>query len=346
MSLNRRLALRLSILGGLAAGLLATPPGIAGAETLLRMEGFPAGSTSGQINVAFAQASKKHADITIQVSVGKAAPKMVVDAATGKTDLMGLPPLVAAFMKTKTGMFKDVEQAPEMLSRVRSVLNYPIGQFHIIASEDSGITDLSQIAGKKVFLGPPAGAATNVAKQMIAAASGLAPDKDFEVMPFDWASSTTAFLDRQIDVMIAPAQIPSALVEQFAQIGKIRFLGVSDAAWESDAVKKVLAIPSVSTGEIPAGIYANQVNEGPVRTIAAWTGMGAAASLDADLMYRMTKAFWDNIDETRASVPWLSDLTPQTALTEMNVPLHAGVYRYYRENGIEVPAELVPPEAE
>ena len=29
----------------------------------------------------------------------------------------------------------------------------------------------------------------------------------------------------------------------------------------------------------------------------------------------------------------------------MNIPLHVGAYRYYKEAGFDIPAALVPPEA-
>jgi hypothetical protein len=43
---------------------------------------------------------------------------------------------------------------------------------------------------------------------------------------------------------------------------------------------------------------------------------------------------------------WMSIITPENALNQMNAPLHPGALRYYREVGIDVPADLVPPEAE
>jgi hypothetical protein len=36
-------------------------------------------------------------------------------------------------------------------------------------------------------------------------------------------------------------------------------------------------------------------------------------------------------------------MSPQAATTGLPVPLHPGALRYYRETGVEVSAELVPP---
>ena len=42
---------------------------------------------------------------------------------------------------------------------------------------------------------------------------------------------------------------------------------------------------------------------------------------------------------------WMKAITPESALNQMNMPLHMGAYKYYKEIGIEVPAEIMPPEA-
>ncbi|MBT6273855.1 MAG: TAXI family TRAP transporter solute-binding subunit, partial [Chromatiales bacterium] len=204
---------------------------------------------------------------------------------------------------------------------------------------------MNDFKGKKVFLGPPAGAATTTATQIVRGATNLKPGEDFEVMRFDWKSAETAFLDRQMDVYIGPTSIPSPSIQQFALVSPIRILGIPDAAFDTAPMKKALSLPGRTIITIPPDVYDNQVNEKPVRSIGSWVGIGSHMDLDADVVYGMVKAFWEHLDEIHATAEWMKVITKETALQEMNIPLHAGAYRYYKEAGWNVRPGLIPPEA-
>jgi hypothetical protein len=314
-------------------------------KTFLTMDSFPAGTAAGQFGIAFSQVVQKNLPVEIQVTIGKPATKSAIDAAKGKVDLILTAPAINFLMKKNLAMYKKVKDAPQLVSKLRGFVNYPLGPYHIIVYEDSGIKTLADLKGKKVFLGPPAGAATNTAKQIVAAATGMKPGEDFEVVRFDWKSAETAFLDRQMDAYFIPTTVPSASIEQFSLVSKIRILGIPDDVWDTPGMKKVLAMPGRTIESIPAGIYKNQANEGPVKSVGGWVGIGSNMDMDATLVYNMTKAFWDNIAEIHATAEWMKVITLKTALNEMNIPLHAGAYRYYKEIGVKVPDALIPPEA-
>ena len=180
--------------------------------------------------------------------------------------------------------------------------------------------------------------------QIVEAASVLVPGEDFELMKFDWKSAETAFLDRQMDVYVIPTSVPSPTIEQFALTGKIRLLGVPDDAWDKPSIKAALSLRGRTRDSIPAHAYANQVNEEAVGTIGSWVGLGTTSEIDADIVYQMTKTFWDNIAEIHATAEWMKSINKETGLKEMNLPLHPGAYRYYKEAGWNIPNDIVPPE--
>lgn len=314
-------------------------------KTFLTMDSFPAGTTTGQFGIAFTQIVQKHLPIDIQVSTGKPATKSAVDAAKRKVDLFTTAPSINHFMQTNTAMFAKVADAPALNKELRNILNFALGPYHIVVYEESGIRSLSDLKGKKVFLGPPAGAATKVATQIVEAATDLKPSEDFEVMRYDWSSAETAFIDRQMDVHIGPTTMPSPQIQQFALVSKIRILGIPDHAWEQPTLKAALALPGRTIHTIPTGLYENQVNEVPVKTIGSWVGIGTHKELDPEIVYQMTKTFWENIDDVYQTAAWMKTITPETIFNESNIPLHVGAYRYYKEAGFDVPADQIPPEA-
>ena len=332
-----------------AAAALGTALAIGGAEaqdkTFLTMDSFPAGSTPGQFSIAFTQIVQKHLPVEIQVSVGKPATKSAVDAAMQKVDLFLTAPSINQFMQTKTAMFAKVENAPELNKNLRNILNYPLGPYHIVVYEDSGIKSLDDFKGKKVFLGPPAGAATKIATQIMEAATDLVPGEDFEVMRYDWQSAETAFLDRQMDVYIAPTTVPSPSIQQFALVSKVRILGVPDDAWDEPSLKAALAPPGRTISEIPPGVYENQVNETAVRTIESWVGLGTHTGISEETIYEITKTLWEHIEDLHGTAEWMKIINKDNIFRESNIPLHIGAYRYYKEAGFDVPEDQIPPEA-
>lgn len=332
-----------------AAAAISAALAIGGAEAqdkkFVTMDSFPAGSTPGQFGIAFTQIIQKHLPIEIQVSVGKPATKSAVDAAKQKVDLFLTAPTINQFMQTNTAMFAKVKDAPELNSNLRNIMNYNLGPYHIVVYEDSGIKTLADFKGKKVFLGPPAGAATKVATQIMEAATDLVPGEDYEVMRYDWQSAETAFLDRQMDVYIAPTTLPSPSVQQFALVSPIRILGIPDHAWDKPSMKAALGLPGRTIQDVPAGTYENQANQETVRTIGSWVGLGTNKWMDEETVYQMTKTLWENIDDLYATAAWMKGITRESIFFESNIPLHIGAYRYYKEAGFDVPADQIPPEA-
>jgi len=324
---------------------LATAGSVQAEDLFLKMDSFPPGTSPGQFGIAFTQVVQKHMPVTIQVSAGKPATKSAIDAAKKNVDLFLTAPTINHFMQTKSAMYKKVADADKLNANLRGLVNYALGPYHIIVYADSGITSLKEIKGKKVFLGPPAGAATKVTTQIVAGATGFEPGKDFEVMRFDWKTAETAFIDRQMEVYMGPTTVPSPQIQQFALVSPIRFLGIPAEAFDTAPMKAALGLPGRTIHDIPPGIYKNQVNDAPVRTIGSWVGLGTHKWLDEQVVYDMTKAFWENIDEVYATAEWMKAITKESALKEMNIPLHVGAYRYYKEAGFAVPDHVVPPEA-
>lgn len=330
---------------GVAAITVAMASSAHADDIYLKMDNLPAGTSAGQFGIAFSQVVQKYLPYKIQISTGKPATKSALAASKKNIDLFVTAPTINHFMQTKTAMFKKVEDADVLNGNLRGIINYSLGPYHMIVYESSGIKTLADIKGKKVFLGPPAGAATKVTTQIVAGVTGYVPGEDFEVMRFDWATAETAFIDRQLDVMMQPTTIPSPAVQQYAASSEIRFLGIPDEAFDTDPVKAALGYPGRTVVEIPAGTYDNQVNETAVKTIGSWVGLGTHKWMDEEVVYNMTKAFWEHSDEIYATAAWMEGITRETALAEMNIPLHIGAYKYYKEAGFDIPAHVVPPEA-
>ncbi|SLN70681.1 TAXI family TRAP transporter solute-binding subunit [Oceanibacterium hippocampi] len=338
--------LKQAMLAGFGAAAFAIGGAEAADKTYLKMDTLAPGSSAYVFSVAFSGVVQKHLPYEIQVSSGKTAVRMAIDAAKGDVDLYLASMTINHFMANGQAMFKNAPEAPELFKKLRGIINYPIGAYHMVTYSDSGINSLEDIKGKRVFIGPPKGAARVVTSQIIKGVTGYEPGVDFEEAKLDWNSAAQAFQDRQLDVYVGLTSVPSPQIEQFAVSDKIRLLGIPADKMDSEGVKKALGTPGRTVETIAAGTYGDrQINQEDVTTVGTQAGLATHVGVSEEIVYNMTKAIFENLAEFHGNAAWLKNVNRDSVFDYMNFPLHAGAYRYYREAGFDIPEDLIPPEA-
>ncbi len=328
-----------------AAG-IALSAGAAQAQTFLKMSSLQAGSPGYTISTAIINIVQKNTDLKIQLSAGETQTRAMLQGARGKLDIMMSTPFAVFWMKKKVAMYKKVKDAPEMAARLRNILSFPLGTIYVVTKADSGIETFKDLKGKRVFMGPPGGGAYNIAKAMIVSSGGLKDGEDFTSARLDWRSGSQAFQDGNVAAYLGAGTVPNPLVEQFALGGNLRFLSMPESAFEHPAAKGLISLPGFVRASIDAAGYKGKVvNKEPVNSIAMWAAITSHTGVAADHVHKITKAVLDNLKDLHATAPWLKSITRDTVLAQMNLPLHAGAYRAYKEAGLKIPAALVPPEA-
>jgi len=74
-----------------------------------------------------------------------------------------------------------------------------------------------------------------------------------------------------------------------------------------------------------------------LKGIAFYQGMAIHRSIPEDLVYRMTRAIYENWDEVRASAPWWNapgEASLESAPAITTLPYHPGAIRYFEETGV------------
>jgi TRAP transporter TAXI family solute receptor len=235
-------------------------------------------------------------------------------------------------------MFAKIDQAPELAKKLRTVLNFPMGVYHIAVYESSGIKTLEGVRGKRVFLGPPGGAAYATMERLFKDVAGLEAGTDYEAVKLGWDAAAASFQDGNLDVYCNPTNAPSPVLTQIAVTNPIRFLGIPEDQLDSDAVKALANRPGFGLGTLPAGVYGdNQKNEGDATTLRVTVGIIVNEDADEEMIYEMTKAFFAGVEEMGASAPWLKAINPDAAVADLNMPLHPGSLRALEELGVTIP---------
>ena len=301
---------------------------------LYRVTSIAPGMSPFVVNTAIAKVVGKHVPgVDMQVRATGAATRHVVEAATGKVDFFFNSGTINWLMVKNLGPYKKMENAPELEKNLGMIFNYEIGPYHYITRADSGIEKLEDIAGRKIFAGPPGGAAKRVCLGNIKKTTGLEGGKDFEAVDFGFDAAIQAFQDDKIDVIVLSTNVPSSSVSQFALTKKIRLIDI-------DVTKlKINPLIGRTINVIAPDAYGdNQVNTSPTRTHGALVNFSARMDLDEEVVYQVTKAIWEHVDELHEAAAWMKDvISLEKALELIPMRLHPGAERYYREIGMVIP---------
>ncbi len=196
---------------------------------------------------------------------------------------------------------------------------------------DSDITILDDIEGATVFLGPQGGGAFNAARGWIEATTGLVAGEDYEAITANWQTGFQAFLDGSIDMYTNGCLDPCQQFLQITETEEIRFLGPE--SHDHAEVTEFLGQWRYAA-EVPAGLYENQINDAAVMSFDTAVGIAIRGDIDEELVYQMTRAFWDNIEQVTSEAPWAAALDVNFAASQRGqMQLHPGAARYYQEVG-------------
>jgi len=303
---------------------------------LYRVTSIAPGMSPFVVNTAIAKIVGKHVPgVDMQVRATGAATRHIVEAAQGKVDFLFSSSIINLLMMKNLGPYKNMENAPELEKNIGMIFSYQIGPYHYITRADSGIEKLEDIAGRKIFAGPPGGAAKRVCLGNIKLTTGLEGGKDFEAVDFGFDAAIQAFQDDKIDVIVLSTNVPSSSVSQFALTKKIRILDIDtdkiSSTWKSFMSATVVEIP-------PDAYGSNQVNTSTVSTHGALVNFSARMDLDEEVVYQVTKAIWEHVDELHEAAAWMKDtVSLDKALDFIPSRLHPGAERYYREIGMAIP---------
>ena len=153
-----------------------------------------------------------------------------------------------------------------------------------------------------------------------------------------YGASASAIQDGNIVGMNIPAGAPvSAITRAYAQMGNdITLLEFSDA--ELQAINSKDALWDHYTLE--PGTYPYQ--EQSITTASSSNVLIVRDDVDEEVVYQLTRLLWENLATLQEIHSATRSMSLQTALRGVAVPLHPGALRYYREQNLEIPANLVP----
>ncbi len=215
----------------------------------------------------------------------------------------------------------------------QNVEHFLLNRRHV---RSGNVLDLRQLNAK--FSIGKRGSGTEGSTLAILQVLGVVPIEDFFPEYLGYGQSAQAMMDNRIAGASIPAGTPvSAVTQAFAQ------LGVDDLAVLTFSDDQALAVAEAhgvwSPHVIPPGTYPGQNDS--IRTIAQPNILACRSDVPDDVVYRITRALFDNRAYLAEVHQAANAVTPDRALVGLAIPLHPGALRYYQERGLPVPAKLV-----
>lgn len=229
------------------------------------------------------------------------------------------------------GLFKD----EGMFKDYRMLCGVYENHHHFVTLAKSDIKTMSDLKGKKVCVGS-AGSGGAVNSENILKAIGIWDQID--VSNLTWSASGQALTDGQIDCAGASSAPAPAIVTVDA-MSDIRLLELTDEEFDMVLSK----FPSYKRSAIPAGTYKSFDKESPC--IAFQVYIGAHKDADPESIYKMMKVLFDpeNAESLGRIHKHLKSLSNSlNSMKSIGIPLHPGAIKFWEEQGLSIPPELVP----
>jgi len=332
------------LFAGAALGALLTAGAVApAAAQSVKVE--TAGGCPQVVTVISAKYASRYG-VNMQVNDGKTLTKSMMLAGQGRIDVTSAVPAPYNFMKAGAAMYKSLgkEKSSALAANLRGMWGYSCGVFLAMVWDESPVRTWEDLKGKKVFTGPPSGAAAQDMEQFIQAMTGYKPNVDYTAVRLNWPGAQPGMRDGQFDVYMRPMTIPSALVEELQSIRTLRILPVTPEDMKKPGMQKFVTKAGNLLTTLKAGAYPGlKGNDKDMPMPGLGLMQIAGKHVPDDVIYKITASFFDNIEEIHKNNPAFRSVSLKDPFATLNVPLHPGAYKYFKEKGVKVPANLVPP---
>ncbi|WP_243296717.1 TAXI family TRAP transporter solute-binding subunit [Bacillus litorisediminis] len=252
----------------------------------------------------------------------------------GEAQLAILQGLIGAQAVDGSGNFEG--NAYEDLRSISML--WPNVEHFLLMNDKVKTGTISDIEGTTFSVGPQASGTEQSTLVMMEGINLTKENIKPEYLGYD--DTVSAMRDGRLDGGSAPAGIPvAAVMDMYASGVDATVLEVTDEQLE--AINNVYN--TWYRFVIPAGTYPGVDKD--INTIAQPNFLGVTKELDEETVYKLTKTLYENLDFMYGVHDSAKNMTLETALDGLPAPLHAGAYKYFKEQGLEIPENLIPPEA-
>jgi TRAP transporter TAXI family solute receptor len=215
---------------------------------------------------------------------------------------------------------------------------WPNVEHFVVVKDKVNTGTIEDIKGLRFSIGR-AGSGTERSGLTIMSGVGMVRD-DIKAEYLGYFESSKAMKDKRIEGANLCAGPPvAAVTDLFATPGlKVQILGFTDE--QLKIINEKTPYPGYRY-YIPANTYPGQKEQ--IGTIAQPNFLGIRADVDPDIVYKLTKTIYENLQYLYSIHQATKHMKLESALSGLPAPLHPGAFKYYREVGIQISDNLIPP---
>lgn len=212
---------------------------------------------------------------------------------------------------------------------LRSVFSIHPESVTLIASLNSGISEVKQLKGKRVNLGNPGSGPLQNARDTLAA-FGLS-EKEINAEYIKAMEAPGLLQDERIDAFFYTVGHPNGNIKE-ATSGRIHVRFISLRGKPVDLL--IQKFPYYTRATIPIKFYPNAKNFSNIDSFGVRGTLVTSAAVDEKTVYAITREIFENLDSFKKLHPAYSSLTPRGMLSGLSAKIHRGALKYYRECGL------------
>lgn len=216
--------------------------------------------------------------------------------------------------------------AGEKLTNIMTIGTLYPEVVQIAAEKNSGINSISDMKGKRVSIGD-AGSGVEFNAKQILEGYGITFD-DIKKNNLSFKESAEAIQNGTLDACFITAGVPNSALQELAFTTGLNLVPVTNE--NAKIISEKYEFYTVTT--IPAGTYKGTDTD--TKALAIKATLAVNASLDEEIVYQMTKALFENLDELGTAHAKGKEVSAAAAITGVSVPFHPGAIKYYKEIGL------------
>ncbi len=235
---------------------------------------------------------------------------------------------------TGTGLFAGKQPYTEM-----RMMEYLIDQaLNIVVLAKSPIRTLSDLAGKKVNMGPAGSGWVDITKTMM---KSLGIENKVKANYLNFEAGAQALKDGQLDATFSPGgPFATPAIVEISRSVPIRLL----EPHPEEAKKIVAAIPYLHVGVIPANKAPGENSDRDRKAFCGAVYWVAQARMPEQVVYDLLKVTQEpkNKELLGKVLSYWTTAGPQfDEIANFKIPLHPGAAKFWKEQGAKIPAEML-----
>jgi TRAP transporter TAXI family solute receptor len=220
-----------------------------------------------------------------------------------------------------TGPFED--EGP--FANLRSMFALYVEHFTVVARDDRDIDAFDDLKGKRVYVGEAA-SSRREAMNVLMEAHGWTGGEIAVVSEFEGANLAEALCDGEFDAFVYTIGHPNPTVREATTLCDAKLLEISAPIIEKLSRENRFYVGSV----IPGGTYKGIPQD--IRTLGVVSTLLTTAEVPSDVIYAITKAYFENLETLQALSPLFLSLTKgEMVETGLTAPIHEGALKYFSE---------------